>query len=38
VEALYLAKLMLGERDDGLLDAYYWRDGFLKNLKTAGLL
>ena len=35
---LYLAKLMLGERDDCLLDAYYWRAGFLENLKQAGLL
>lgn len=38
VEALYLAKLMLGERDDRLLDTYYWRVGFLENLKKAGLL
>lgn len=38
VEALYLAKLMLGERDDALLDAYYWRQGFMESLKGAGLL
>jgi pre-rRNA-processing protein TSR3 len=38
VEALYLARLMLGERDDSLLDAYYWRAGFLENLQRAGLL
>lgn len=38
VEALYLARLLLGERDDSLLDAYYWRAGFLENLKRAGLL
>lgn len=38
VEALYLAKLMLGERDDALLADYYWRSEFLKNLRDAGLL
>jgi pre-rRNA-processing protein TSR3 len=38
VEALYLARLLLGERDDGLLAAYYWRDAFLWNLKQAGIL
>jgi len=38
VEALYLAKLLIGERDDSLLDAYYWRAGFIQTLKEAGLL
>ena len=38
VEALYLAKLMLGQRDDALLAAYYWRSEFLENLKKAELL
>ena len=38
VEALYLARLMLGERDDSLLDAYHWRDLFLENLHKAGIL
>ena len=38
VEALFLAKLMLGERDDALLADYYWRDVFLENLKRADLL
>jgi pre-rRNA-processing protein TSR3 len=38
VEALYLAKLLLGERDDSLLSEYYWRDDFLRNLDCAGLL
>ncbi|NQY33069.1 MAG: hypothetical protein HRT56_07855 [Coraliomargarita sp.] len=33
VEALYLAKLMLGERDDGLLADYYWREEFIENLR-----
>jgi len=35
VEALYLAKLLLGERDDSLLEAYYWRKQFLETLKVA---
>lgn len=38
VEALYLAKLMLGERDDSLLARYYWRADFLRNLSSRGLL
>ncbi|MFQ3225104.1 MAG: pre-rRNA-processing protein TSR3 [Lentimonas sp.] len=38
VEALYLARLLLGERDDSLLDGYYWRSGFIENLKGAGVL
>ena len=38
VEALYLAKLMLGERDDALLAAYHWRAEFMENLEKAGLL
>ncbi|PXA03777.1 hypothetical protein DDZ13_10850 [Coraliomargarita sinensis] len=38
VEALYLARLLLGERDDSLLQAYYWRDGFMENMKRSGLI
>ena len=38
VEALYLAKLMLGARDDTLLSDYYWRADFLRGLEQAGLL
>jgi pre-rRNA-processing protein TSR3 len=38
VEALYLARLLIGARDDTLLDDYYWRDSFLNNLKKAGFL
>lgn len=38
VEALYLAKLLIGERDDSLLAAYYWRERFIENLRAAGLL
>jgi pre-rRNA-processing protein TSR3 len=32
VEALYLARLLLGQRDDSLLAGYYWREEFLANL------
>jgi len=38
VEALYLAKLMLGERDDSLLDDYYWAGAFMRNLEEVGLM
>ena len=38
VEALFLAKLLLGERDDALLADYYWREVFLESLKRADLL
>ncbi len=38
IEALFLAKLLLGERDDALLEAYRWRDGFLGPLEKAGFL
>ena len=38
VEALYLAKLMLGERDDSILAEYYWAENFMHNLKVAGLV
>ena len=38
IEALYLAKLILGERDDSLLDFYYWRDEFWNNLRAKNLL
>ncbi len=30
VEALYLAKKLLGEDDPSLLDGYYWKDVFLE--------
>lgn len=33
VEALYFAKLLLGERDDSLLESYHWKDAFLEELK-----
>lgn len=32
VEALYLAKRILGEDDPSLLDGYYWKDAFLEAL------
>lgn len=38
VEALYLAQLLLGKRDDSLLADYYWREDFLKILADSGLL
>jgi pre-rRNA-processing protein TSR3 len=38
VEALYLAKLMLGERDDTLLSNYHWRAQFIEHLGAADLL
>lgn len=38
VEALYLAKLLLGERDDSLLEAYYWRETFIDTLKRTQIL
>ena len=38
IEALYLAKLVLGERDDSLLESYYWRDEFWDILRGKNLL
>lgn len=35
VEALFFARLLLGDRDDGLLAAFHWRDAFLENLRNA---
>lgn len=29
VEALFMARLILGDRDESLLDDYYWKDEFL---------
>ena len=34
VEALYLAKRLLGEDDPSLLDGYHWREAFLAGLPT----
>ncbi len=34
IEALYLAKLLLGEPDPTLLDGYHWRDEFLAGLQA----
>ncbi|MDR2981293.1 MAG: hypothetical protein LBV12_03495 [Puniceicoccales bacterium] len=36
VEALYLARKMLGDDDVSLLDGYYWKDAFLSGLAEAG--
>ncbi len=30
IEAIYLARLILGSPVDGILDQYYWRDEFLR--------
>ena len=38
IEALYLAKLVLGERDDSLLESYYWREEFWDILRGKNLL
>lgn len=38
VEALYLARLLVGRGDEGLLDSYYWRVPFLDNLRAMGIL
>ena len=38
VEALYLARLLLGERDDSLLSDYYWQESFIETLKRAELV
>jgi pre-rRNA-processing protein TSR3 len=38
VEAVYLAKRILGENDPSLLDGYHWKDEFLRNVDAYGLL
>ena len=38
IEALYLAKLVLGERDDSILESYYWCEEFKDNLRARHLL
>jgi len=37
VEALYLARRVLGDRDDSLLRDYRWRDAFLRHVTEAGI-
>ncbi len=37
IEALYLAKYILGDNDLSLLDSYYWKDAFLEEIKKQGL-
>ena len=32
VEALYMARLLMGDHDESLLDAYYWKNDFLAAL------
>ena len=36
VEALYLARRLLGDTDESLLDGYHWKDEFLAAVKAAG--
>lgn len=36
IEALFLARAMLGDRDPGLLAGYHWRDDFLARCAAAG--
>lgn len=38
IEALYLSRLVLGERDNRLLDTYHWREEFLNELILKGFL
>lgn len=35
IEALYLARRLLGDDDPSLLDGYHWRDAFLAGLDAA---
>jgi pre-rRNA-processing protein TSR3 len=37
IEALYLARALLGDVDPTLLDHYHWKDAFLANVAAAGL-
>ncbi len=37
IEALYLARALLGDRDPSLLTGYHWQEGFLRNVAAAGL-
>jgi len=34
VEALFVARMIMGDRDESLLDRYYWKDQFLSMLPT----
>ncbi|MCB9877559.1 MAG: hypothetical protein H6835_08165 [Planctomycetes bacterium] len=37
IEALYVARKLLGDDDPSLLDGYHWRDEFLRIVAGAGL-
>lgn len=37
IEALFVARLLLGDRDPTLLTGYHWREQFLASLATVGL-
>ena len=34
VEALFIARLIMGDRDESLLEQYYWKDDFLRLLPS----
>jgi pre-rRNA-processing protein TSR3 len=36
IEALFLARALLGDRDPSLLDGYHWKEDFLANVAHAG--
>lgn len=37
IEALYVARKLLGDDDPGLLDGYHWKDDFLRIVAAASL-
>lgn len=37
IEALYVARAILGDDDPSLLDGYHWKDAFLAGLRAADL-
>ena len=37
IDALYVARRLLGDDDPSLLDGYHWKDQFLANVAAAGL-
>jgi pre-rRNA-processing protein TSR3 len=36
IEALYVARALLGDEDPTLLDGYHWKDEFLQSLRAPG--
>lgn len=37
IEALYLARILIGKRDDSLLEHYHWREEFMENVRQEGI-